>query len=796
MDASFLRGLGLCGAAATVLFLGWDMRQHAQSVTEAENTPVDFGPEGFSQNLGGIGAIETAVRGRVQWLAEKAVPAEDGSIAYESQFQIQGTDPLPVGTGMELKEAQIDTLQGQEFTVTAPSAWLPLTKERSRFTFDLKSLWQLRKPVFVMKDFHDGHPLTIRTDDADLDPATNQIYGRGPFTLDSDSLHLEGSDLYFDPARSRVEFQPHNGVISWSIRGRNGEIYEGVSDGPGAFSPVGEDGQGYLLELHAHDLVRSTFPEASRMPGTLDTRDFFLYLKSSKDDDWRLDYALADGPTIWSGSRLQMNGGNTRVDWREDGDDLDTLTIAGKVHVVPHDESFAWAEAEDRAILHGDRESVRLEGDVSALHSRGILLGDWAELGQESWELGGHVFAIGEDGMAAADRVYTNRQGDWWLEGNAELRPADSDIEWIRSPAIHFTEDGRVETHDGFQLEAMVDGAALLGSGQHLLSLPEPAWGDERKAERRTVADGNLVVIHGDRTLRGHQLTQTGPQSFRIEGKAGQPVIGTHLERGHEIQLEAGRVEWNGQSAVLEESPSLRVPAALMDLQGDYAVVHADRFVQDATTGGWDLLGNVRFTEALAGGADEGHWLPDEEIRLVRSGRLVDGKRETAKLAGTRLDGTQWSTSARELQLLPDGSLHLQDEAYASIWLPGDERATEVWGDQLDWSEQAGRVEGKARFDGPQATGHANLLVWTRHEDGEHHLFELEGDAVMQQGMVHAEGDRLSLDTGTANMTAIGNATKPARLRAKDGRTAVGEWLRYNLDNGSFDAHGARFETP
>jgi len=796
MSAQLLRGLGLGGVVATLLLIGVDMRRNAKEVAEAEAAPVDFGPDGFSQNLGGIGLIETAVRGRVRMLAEKAIPQPNGSTSFESRFQVEGVDPRPVGTGMQLTAAVIDTLQGQAFQVTAPSAWIPMDEQRSRLRFALDQLWQLRQPVFVMEDFHGGHPLTITTDDADLDPATNQIYGRGPFTLDSDSLHLEGSDLYFDPARSRVEFQPHDGVISWSLRGRNGELYEGVSDGPGAFSPVGEDGLGFLLELHAKDGVQSTFPAASSMPGRLDTRDFYLHLANDDEGEWQLDHALADGPTDWNGARLHMNGGNTRVDWRADGEGLATLTIDGKVHVVPIDESFSWAEADDRAILDAEKGSLRLEGQVSALHPRGILLGDWAEIANDSWELGGDVFALGEDGMAAADRLYTDRQGGWWLDGNAELRPSHSDIEWVRSPAIHFTEDGLVETDAGFRLAANIDEMPLLGSGRHLRSQPEPAWGDEREPQRRTEADGDLVVIHGPRTLRGDKLRQTGPESFRITGKPGEPVVGTQLEGGKEIEIEAGQVDWNGNAATLEQSPRLRVPASLLELQGDYADVRADRFVQDPETGGWDLLGDVRFSGALTGGADEGHWLPEQEIHLQRAGRIVDGKRETARLAGIRQDGTAWSTEALDLRLLADGTLQLQDLAFASVQLPGDPSASEIRGNSISWSETAGRVEGAARFEGPQGSGHGDLLTWTRHEDGEHHRFELEGHAEMERGPVRASGNRLSLDTGTATMTAIGTAAEPARLRAADGRTGIGEWLRYNLDSGSFDARGARFESP
>jgi hypothetical protein len=792
----FLRRLGIAGTVAVLLLVANDMRIHAGRLKAAEDAPVDFGPEGFRQTLGGVGMIETAVRGRVRMLAESPVEGEDGRTTFESRFQVEGDDPRPLGEGMELKDAVIDTLQGQSFTVTAPTAWIPMAEERSRLRFDLGQLWQLRSPEFMMADFHDGHALTIATADADLDPATNQVFGRGPFTLDSDTLHLEGSDLYFDPARSRVEFQPLDGVIRWSIRGRNGELYEGVSDGPGAFSPAGEDGKGFLLELHADESVRSTFPEASRMPGILDTQDLELHLVGDEQGEWRLDHAVADGPTDWTGQRLTMNGGDTIVRWREDGDGLDSLEVGGKVHVVPVDESFHWAEAEERAIVDAATEALRLEGDIAALHPRGILLGDWAELGDTRWEIGGRVFALGEDGMASAERLHTDRQGDWWIEGDAELRPNDADIDWVRSPRIRFTEDGLVETNAGFELAAVVDGLPLHGQGRRLLSLPEPAWGVDGRSARRTEAEGELFLTHGPRTLRGDQLVQTGPESLRITGLPGLPVHGTHREGEHEIALEAGRVEWRSDRATLEEDPVLRVPAALLELQGEVAEVRAERFVQEAGTGAWSLLGGVEFRGALTGGADEGRWIPDESIHLWRAGRLVRGKRETASLAGTRLNGTAWSTKALDLRLDAAGTLTLDQEAHARIQLAGDSAPSEVWGRRITWREASGEVKGEARFSGPQGDGSAKLLTWRQLEGQEAHLFTLEGEASLVQGEVQAQGDRLSLDTSTATMTAIGAGDQPARLRAADGRTAVGEWLRYNLDSGAFDARGARFESP
>ena len=66
------------------------------------------------------------------------------------------------------------------------------------------------------------------------------------------------------------------------------------------------------------------------------------------------------------------------------------------------------AEAEERAIVDAATEALRLEGDIAALHPRGILLGDWAELGDTRWEIGGRVFALGEDGMASAERLHTD----------------------------------------------------------------------------------------------------------------------------------------------------------------------------------------------------------------------------------------------------------------------------------------------------------------------------------------------------------------------------------------------------
>ena len=795
-----LRLLGITGAAITLLWVAVDLQRHADesaSLGAGNEKP----PPGFRQRMRGLGWTEISFKGHVEMEAEKRYPQEDGSVVVMPSYKVTGTDPLPLGEGMRLGESIIrspdddaDDQKNTSFVVTSPSAWIPLVQGQERFAFDMDRLWQLEDPVFEMEDFHKGSPLRIETAHADLDPKTDQIFGRGPFLLVSGDLRLEGSDIFFDPATSRVEFQPLDGALSWRIRDQHGAVFKGTSDGPGSFSETSEEG--FSLEFHAKEQARTVFPTESVMPGVLLTRDMTLHLVPSEEGNWQPSGANALGPTLWKGDTLTMTGANSEVVWKTDGD-LDFLTVLGPVTVTPLDDSFDWASATGFARFRPKSEVVRLEENVKAKHSRGLLTGDWAELGPTQWEVGGSVIADGDEGIASGDLLHTDRKGNWTLSGAAEVQPQEGQVDWVRSPEIHFNEKGRVFTDVGFTLQATVDELPLFASGDHLDSKLERGRSTGDEQVRRTSADGNLYVRHQGRELRGAELEQTGEKSFRLLGDLGTKtrVTGHAIVNETPVALDCGRLSWNGTEVTIEDDPLIEVDAATLGLQGDVIQIRARKILQHEAEGYWELRDDVTLSGALEGIADRVLWTPGKQLQFFSEGRDRNGTDKLAFMRGTLSDGRVMQARGEHIEYAEQGILSVHNQAYLSMQRPTDTGPNELWGDNVELGETSGWAIGNARFQTPESHGSAHRIDWTRYPNlGD--LVILEEDAVIARGNILASGPHLEVDTRVGTITSIGAENLPAKLRAEDGRTAVGDWLRYHLDSGRFESRGARFESP
>jgi len=794
-----LRLLGITGAAITLTLVAVDLQRHAEE-SAAIGAGDEKPPPGFRQRMRGLGWTEISFKGHVEMEAENRFPQPDGSVRVVPSYKVIGTDPVPLGEGMHLDDSVIhspddaNNVKDTSFIVTSPKAWIPLAQGQERFAFDMDRLWQLEDPVFEMTDFHEGNALRIETEHAELDPQTNQIFGRGPFLLVSGDLRLEGSDIFFDPKTSRVEFQPLDGELSWRIRDERGAVFLGFCDGPGSFYETSN--QSFNLEFHAIEEARTIFPKESAMPGVLHTRDMTLKLVPSGSGSWLASTANAVGPTHWEGETIEMLGANSEVIWKANGD-LEYLTVLGPVTVTPLDDSFEWASATDYARFQPKSEIVRLEGDFQAKHGRGFLAGDWAELGPTQWEVGGSVLATGEEGKASGDLLHTDRKGNWVLSGNAEIQPQDGQVDWIRSPEIHFNEKGRVFTDAGFHLQASVENEPLLASGNHLESLMERGRSASDGLVRRTYASGNLFVQHQGRELRGARLEQTGEKAFRLFSNPNTQtrVTGSAMVGDTPVALNCGRLSWNGTEVTIEDAPIIEVPASSLGLVGDVIQIRARKILQHEADGTWELRDNVLLSGGLTGSGDRVIWKPGSEIQFFAEGRNRNGKDNNAFIQGTLENGSVFHARGERIRYLESGRLSVADNAYLSMQRQEDATPNELWGDEVELGETSGWAIGNARFQTGDSHGSAQRIDWTRYPNlGD--LVILEKEAQIVRGNILASGPHIEVDTRVGTITSIGAENLPAKLRGEDGRSAVGDWLRYHLDSGRFESRGARFETP
>jgi hypothetical protein len=236
------------------------------------------------------------------------------------------------------------------------------------------------------------------------------------------------------------------------------------------------------------------------------------------------------------------------------------------------------------------------------------------------------------------------------------------------------------------------------------------------------------------------------------------------------------------------------LPAAALHLSGDRVLVYADQIRQDAATGTWELIDNVRLGGAMKGAGAKAVLIPDDRLELQAEDRFREGHNETAWLEGTLENGALFQGRGEVLRYHSDGRLAIDRQAFASYQAVGKESPAQLFGERLEFGETSGWAEGDARFLSDELSGSADRVDWTR-VDLENHLLVLVGNALLQRETVEARGPRIELDTRASTITSIGAEDLPARLRAADGRRMIGKWLRYNLDSGLFDSRGAQFET-
>jgi len=767
------RILGVVGIVLTVLLLTRDVLRHRDT---PEPLPIAAPPhEGFPIPLDDLGEVELTMIGASGWTVFDDLVLEDGTISRTPRWKITGMNPAPDNGGILVTDAVLDSLTADRngFVLRTPRLWIPTVAGPAGPTPDKTKRWLLDAPVIEVAEMFEGRAARIESETAELDPSDDKVYGGGHFVLNSGSLQLEGSKLLFDPRTRRVDFSPHEGVVSWRLEHPDGGSVSGSSDGGGFMEPVGLD------------LARVRFDAAEEVitkldtSGELRTRDLDLLLASGAGDSWVPLRADAAAPTRWQDADRLLIGRASALEFDAQGEPR-SFEIDGPVRVFPGDGSFDWATARGGAWFDPGRESVYLHGGFAAQRETNLIQGGWARLESGRLRAGGGIWAIGEQGTARAQTLRELPDGRWLAEQEARFYPTDAQLQEIVAPSIAFDENGEFEIVDGFLATGVQEGKPAIFSGRELRSR---VVGEGR----RTHADGTLKIVRAGVSLYAERMRQVGAEQLQL---FGEPLHGTlELDEG-EAQIECGRADWRAGALNLRRAPQMTAPAAALGLAGKEVELRATEMTRDAA-GAWSLMESVEFTGDLIGSADEAHWTPGAQIALISWSGI-------ATLSGERLDGTRFHAEAGNLSLSETGRFLLDKNALVRLRRSTDTMESVLRGERVEGDLESGYAAGGASIKSPEGNGSAQRVEWNRVGPAEDQRYDLRliGTAQLSREGMAAQGDRIEFDSETGDLIVAGRPDRPAIIELADGQRATGTLLRYNEQLRTFSGGDIRLTRP
>lgn len=773
---SVLRYLGIAGVVLVALLLVRDALRDQAPLPAPELPQIDH--EGFPLPLEGLGTPTLTLIGESGWTLFDEIEGEDGTVNRVARWRVDGVDPAPDGDGVAIRDAVLRSLDPDSpLLVRSPLLWIPTEPGGAGPQPDRTRRWQLTAPVIEVADLFDGRAAVIRSESAELDAENNRMFGHGPFELLSGSLRLTGSELRYAPSTQRVDFSPHEGAVRWWLdRGDEGGTVRGDSDGDGFLAPAGEGRA--QVRFEAARQVRTFLPTEGGGSGELRTRDLDLLLASGSSGEWQPIRAYAAGPTRWQDPGRLLAGGDSTLEFDGSGDPS-SLDLEGPVRLFPGEGALDWATAVGGAWFDPSREAVYLHGGFTAQRGGNAVRGGWARLEGGRIRAGGGIWAWGEDGLARADTLREVGEGEWLAEGNAVFHPASPTLDEVGAPRILMLENGDFETDTGFRALAMQDGVPVTMTG---LALRSRVRGDER----RTHADGGLVVEKAGMRLTAERMRQVGPEQLQL---FGAPVRGEATLDEGAATLRAGRADWSSGELTLRRAPRLQAPAAALGLVGEQVTVDAAEMAR-AVDGAWHLSGQVALSGDLRGSGDEARWSPDGRFELASWS-------DVAALEGARLDGTVFAGEATRMVLEPDGRFELDGRAWVRLQRAEDAVASELRGEHVEGDLDAAFAEGFANFTTAEGSGAAFRIELERVGAGERDYdLHLIGDARLEQDGMIATGRRIDYAAASGDVEVLGAVDRRAVILLADGRRASGTRLRYNPALRLFSGDDLRIERP
>ncbi len=778
---TFAFALGWFVALATLVALVADLWRHLGD----EGGPDEEVPPAFRQELREVGPLEIAFRGHVTLVTDQR-SAEDatGRVARVPRYRLEGDDPVPEGAGMRLKNVRIVALEADEpMTAEAPSAWIPLSRNRGLLVLDLGRAWKLEGPHLRLPGVMPGRSLEAWVDGRVLLwPEEDRLEGRGSFRIRADAFELVAGRLAYDVATRTATFAPWQGGLRWSLDEGEGRRLVGRSGAGGRMTPHAD---GWRLELEEGGegiRLRDVAPEGETW---LAAHRLALDFLPVEGGGWRPLAARLDGPVQVAAADAAFSGGDAEARWDANGA-LTGLALAGPCATTPWTPPLQLVTCRRGLDWEPHTGVVNFRGPVRARDDLGFAAADGGRLDGDALALGGEVL-LGHGGFVVrADRLEAALDGGWRLAGDVVVEaPPTGPVRRLLAPSLTGSGDGgELAAPDGFRIEGESGGEPFALSGDALTRSRE-------RGEDRLLAEGDLRLVWRDARLAADRLVQSGPERYLLEGSPVR-LEQTLADGGVAVAdfprafLHPDRLEVVGRSRFL-------APARSFGLAGEAVELRADHVVRSADDGVWLLERDLVVTGAAEGEADRLRFLPGEWLRLERD-------RGAPRLAATLDDGRRVDLTGREVEAREGGVLELRGAAAVVLAEPDGGGVRRLAGDLLHLERGGGEAEGAVSFAAPEGEGEADRARWrtTAAGDGKGGLtwLRLEGSARLVRPDLTAEGAVLELDLERGTVFVSGGDGVPAHLLLADGRDVRADWLRYNLRTRLLETGPIQVESP
>ena len=761
-----VRRVGQIGVALVLVALIVDAARSGPQAPAEDSS----GPQGFPQEVGGLGEVETAFRGPVILNSEVTATLADGRTRRIREWRVRGLDPVPEGDGMRLQKVVVtryappgeDGEQRPAYTVRAPSCWVPRQEDASALRLDTTREWLFEQPALRLPMAE--QELSLETGAGRLDPAAGRMVSDLPFRLGSETFALESTGIEVDPGAERVTFGGPGVAVRWSFTDTNGVTYTGTSDSGGSLGRNEQGGRTLLLPAVESSTLE--LPEASGFPGSFQSRGLALDLLPS-EGGWRPTRAIADGPCSWAGGKSEGSwlasffGDDAEIAW-QDNAELDAWHLLGPVQLFYSGDEAGWAVV-DGGAWYGLRENeVYLYRGVQVWQRDQIVRAERFRLrASDHWDAGGGVAILGNG--SSAGRLRHRPRGEWVLEDDALLMdPATQS--WLAAPYIEHREQSRMLSAKGsFRFSSMENGKRWEARGDEL----EVRELDKRR-EIRVVE--HVVLRQGDAVFRGDHLRHE--PDLRTELRGSPATAEMAAEFGMLRAVADAFVQEDGY-LLPEGSPRLWIPGAALGLPGGEIEVEAKRMRFHQERAEWDLRGDVRFTGALTGAADRVLWSPDSGLQMRSESELV-------QLEGITAEAVDFFVEAQEIDLDQERRLQLRREAKAVVAFEDGFEVT-VTGDRGELAPDGGWFAGDTGIESKDGRGGGQRIEWYERTDERPRELRLLHDAWLENAGARADGAAIHYLPEASILTVYSDEERAAKFRLRDGRTATGEWLSFDF---------------
>ena len=743
-----------------------------------EAKPLGRSPDGFPWPTRGLGEISLGMEGRFLLDLEERVESGDGADRVP-QMSLAGTDPRPRNGGMVLRDAEIRSFgEGEQqgvvrVQVDAPEAWVPMSvAEDGTRELDRTQPWRFEQPVVLLPGLGGAQDFVLETEEAELDPLTNEVYCPGAFVLRSAGLRFQGRGLRMTPEADTVRFGELDGNLSWELDLPEGGMLRGATDDGGELSLLSETEA--LLVMRASEQCWLELPEEAGLPGRLETSGFLLSLFTTPDADapadgeevnardasWVPRHLDGEGETFWFSPTQVLLGGTSAVDWDNSGDMLGLL-IDGPILARAIEPASGWNTARGGAHLDAESNELSLWDRVIARTANASVYTDLARVdGQDDLYAEGELVVATAQGLSFANGLESSREVEsLWLTDVVGF-PITPEVDRIQAPRMRADADQAAEIPSEFVLSGQLDGEAWNFEGASLSSRLDST------GRQLATARGGVHGTIGDARWTGDTLNL---RDGRFALKGAPCTVEMPLESG-------GFAVGHAETATLAQGvlrlygqPQVRVPASSLGLAGEFVTISA-RQVERQADGRWTFDHDIRFGGACQGEARRVEWWPDGRFRVERN-------RDDEILIVQMEDGSIAKVHARVIEGEPEGPLLLSSELDLRLRRSEEEPEARVQGTRAELRKDGGTIEGPVQFEQGERSARAQRVEWEGDPTIGPYIVYLQGNASFEAPEGSGKAHRMRYDSAEDALELF-RGRRPAWLLLQGTRDLRADWIR------------------